>query len=133
MKDRKQWHFTFALLILLLGSFGCQTLSLYGKTGLIVENRSSFDVRIESLKKITFTDRMTIPWERSYQYYIHKIDAKIIKSGLSKKLNIADGYYGVEICDGTFCTYTNFRFKKVILLIIEDEAGKEGISFRFVE
>jgi len=131
--NEKQCQLLHLILIILFGAFGCQTLSIYKQTGLIVENRSSYDVRIESLKKITFTDRTTTPWKRSYQYYIYKIDAKIIKSDLSKKLNIADGYYGIEICDGKFCTYMNFHFKRVILLIIEDKVGKGRISYRFVE
>ena len=103
-----------------------------GKTGLIIENRSSYDIRIESLRKITFTDRTTRPKKRSYQYFIHKIDAKKIKSGLSKRISIPDGYYGIEICDGRFCTYTNFRFERAVLLIIEDEKGKGRVSYRFV-
>ena len=125
-----------ALLLVLVNFItisGCQTLQLYGRKGLIIENRSSYEVRIESLKRIIFTDRTTIPWKRSYQYYIHKIDAKYIMSGQTKKLNIADGYYGIEICDGRICTYTNFHFEKVIRLIIEKENGKGRISYRFVE
>ena len=130
MKD-KQFYFGCLFIIILFSVFGCQTLSLYGKTGLIAENRSSHDVRIESLKKITFSDRTTLPWEKSYQYYIHKIDAKMIAPGETKRFNIADGYYGIEICDGKFCTYTNFYFKKVILLIIEDGEGRGQVTYRF--
>jgi len=127
-----RWHISF-LLLLFLGVLGCQTLSLYGKTGLIVENQSTFDIRIETLKKIIFTDRTTTPWERSEQYYIHKLDAKPIKAGETKKFSIADGYYGIEICDGRTCSYTNFHFNKVMKLIIENEEDNEGISYRFVE
>ena len=126
-----KWNTLASVLMVFMLASGCPTLYLYGKTGLIVENRSSYDARIESLRKITFTDRTTTPKKRSYQYFIHKIDAIIITSGLSKTLNIPDGYYGIEICDGVFCTYTNFRFKKAILLIIEDEKGKGRVSYRF--
>jgi len=128
--DRKLY---VVFLAIIMTALGCQTLSLYGQTGLIIENQSSYDVRIESLKKITFTDRTTIPWKRSYQYYIHKIDAKIITSGQTGNLKIADGYYGIEICDGQFCTYTNFNIQIVITLIIENKAGKGRISYRFIE
>jgi hypothetical protein len=127
----------FVALLLVLVNFiiisGCQTLQIYGRKGLIIENRSSYDVRLESLKKILFTDRTTIPWKRSYRYYIHKVDAKTITHGQTRNVDIENGYYGIEICDGQTCTYTNFHFEKVIRLIIEDEKGKGRISYRFVE
>jgi hypothetical protein len=128
----RKYKASILTITMLLVASSCQTLSLYGKTGLIVENRSSFDIRIESLKKITFEDRKTTPKKRSYRYYIHKIDTVTIKSGMSKRFNIADGYYGIEFCDGKICTYTNFSFEKVMLLILEDATDKRRTMYRFV-
>lgn len=133
MFNNKKCNRIAFVLILLISASGCQTLSLYGKTGLIVENRSSYDIRIESLKKIIFDNQTATPKKRSYHYYIHKIDTVTIKPGLSKRFNIADGYYGIEFCDGKICTYTNFRFEKVRLMILEDASGKRRTMYRFVD
>lgn len=129
----KQRYVLCIFIIILFSVTGCQTLTLFGKTGLFIENRSSSDIRIESLKKITFEDRKATLRKRSYRYYIHKIDTVLIRPGLSKRFNIEDGYYGIEFCDGEICSYINFRFEKAKLLIVEDVSGKNRTTYRFVK
>lgn len=112
---------------------GCQTPSLVKKTGFIVKNQSSYTVRIDALKRITYVNNKPSFWGGKLEYYIDKTRPKIIRSGETINFNIPDGYYGIEICDRKFCSYTNFHLKKAVLMIIEDKVGMECTSHRFVE
>jgi hypothetical protein len=124
-----------ALLIVSLAAmgFGCRTTSFKDKSGFTVLNRSSRTVRIEMLRRIVFTDRSTTPWMREYTYYIHEQDPLIIRPGEEKSIHIDDGYYGISLCDGLFCTAKNFHKRGGITLIIEEGADKGHATYRFVE
>lgn len=90
-------------------------------------------MRIVTLKEIVFTDRTGMVWKRKELHHIGKKSPLLIPSRESQKIAISDGYYGIEICDGVFCTYSNFHLKKAILLIIEDTEDKECTLHRFIE
>jgi hypothetical protein len=124
-----------AALIVFLAALGlvCRTISFKTESGLTVLNRSSQTVRIEMLRRIAFTDRTTTPWMREYTYYIHEQDPLIIKPGEKRRIHIEDGYYGISLCDGLFCTAKNFQLKKSIILIIEDKEGGKSTRYHFVE
>ena len=125
--------FQASILIFIINTTGCKTFIIKEKIGLTIINRSSFDVRIDELRKITFTDKTVKPWERIYKIYLESKKPMRIKTGEIKNIPVEDGYYGITICDGTFCTYTNFNVKKSIELLIENSADKKFIEHRFIE
>ena len=128
--DKKVFAISALAWILVIG---CGSFHIKEGTGFRITNRSSFDIKIEALRRIRFVDTSGRPWKRKYTYHIRDDNPLRVIPGETRKVALKNGYYGIEFCNPVLCYYKTFHFRERGTLVIEDTADGKSTQHRFDE